>query len=111
MYNLALAKIHHVLTVLFHHFEMDLAETVREREINGVRDVFVSTSVIGTKEVRVRVIREEEMWGAWIVERGRRGLEIESCCLETTGVLGKLAGVLITLALFKLLPYRSRKVI
>lgn len=57
-YSLAYANIYYVLSALFHRFEMELVNTVQERDVDIARDQFVSKPAKESKGVCVRVIGE-----------------------------------------------------
>lgn len=57
-YSLAYATIYHVLSALFRRFELELVDTIRERDVDIARDQFVSKPTKETKGVCVRVIGE-----------------------------------------------------
>lgn len=58
--HLAYANIYHVLSALFRRFDLELVDTIRERDVDIARDQFVSKPSRGSKGVRVRVIGEAE---------------------------------------------------
>ena len=57
-FSLAYANIYHTLTTLFMRFDLELVDTLRERDIDMVRDHFVAKPKRGSHGVIVRVSRE-----------------------------------------------------
>ncbi|KAG8526148.1 uncharacterized protein KY384_000141 [Bacidia gigantensis] len=56
--NLAYANMYHILAALMRRWELELYETERERDVDFVRDQFVSKPGKNGKGVRVRVVGE-----------------------------------------------------
>jgi len=57
---LAYANLYHVLAALFRRFDLELVDTVRERDVDIARDQFVSKPSKGSRGVCVRVVSEYE---------------------------------------------------
>ncbi|KAL9601749.1 MAG: hypothetical protein Q9179_002771 [Wetmoreana sp. 5 TL-2023] len=58
--QLAYANIYHVLAALFRRFDLELVDTIRERDVDIARDQFVSKPHPQSKGVSVRVVGEAE---------------------------------------------------
>ncbi|KAL8737566.1 MAG: hypothetical protein Q9181_001544 [Wetmoreana brouardii] len=58
--HLAYANIYHVLAALFRRFDLELVDTIRERDVDIARDQFVSKPHPKSKGVTVRVVTEAE---------------------------------------------------
>ena len=56
--SLAYANIYHVLAALFRRFDLELVDTIRERDVDMARDVFASKPRRESKGVCVRVVGE-----------------------------------------------------
>ena len=56
--SLAYANIYHVLSALFRRFDLELVDTIRERDVDIARDQFVSKPTKESRGVCVRVIGE-----------------------------------------------------
>ncbi|KAI8631194.1 cytochrome P450 [Xylariaceae sp. FL1651] len=52
--NLAYAELYIALAMMFRHKDYELFETVRERDVDFVRDFFVGETSANTKGVRIR---------------------------------------------------------
>ena len=59
--SLAFANIYHVLSALFRRFDLELVDTIRERDVDMARDKFISKPVKESKGVCVRVVGEAEI--------------------------------------------------
>ena len=56
--SLAYANIYHILSALFRRFDLELVDTIRERDVDMARDQFVSKPAKESKGVCVRVVGE-----------------------------------------------------
>ena len=59
--SLAYANIYHVLSALFRRFDLELVDTIRERDVDMARDHFVGKPVKESKGVRVRIVGEADI--------------------------------------------------
>ena len=59
--SLAYANIYHVLSALFRRFDLELVDTIRERDVDIARDKFVSKPAKESKGVCVRVVGEADL--------------------------------------------------
>lgn len=53
-YSLAMAQIYIILASLFRRYDLELHETIRERDLDIVRDCFLGEVRSDTKGIRVR---------------------------------------------------------
>ncbi|KAL8726092.1 MAG: hypothetical protein Q9166_006929 [cf. Caloplaca sp. 2 TL-2023] len=56
--NLAYANIYHNISALIMRFDLELVDTLRERDVDMVRDHFVMKPTRGSKGVTVKVVKE-----------------------------------------------------
>ncbi len=59
-YSLAYTEIHLGVAALLRRFDMELFDTVRERDVDTVRDCFVGMTSPESKGVRVRILGKRE---------------------------------------------------
>ncbi len=59
--NLAHAEIYLTIAAVLRHFELELYDTVRERDVDVVRDCFVGMATKESKGVRVRLLSERSL--------------------------------------------------
>ncbi|KAL8681485.1 MAG: hypothetical protein Q9224_006850 [Gallowayella concinna] len=62
--NFALAELYIVIARLFRQFDLEIFETIRERDVDSVRDCFIGESSPDSLGVRMKVVME-------------RGLEVQ----------------------------------
>ena len=58
--SLAYANLYHILSALFRRFDLELVDTIRERDVDMARDKFISKPVKESKGVCVRVVGEAD---------------------------------------------------
>ena len=59
--SLAYANLYHILSALFRRFDLELVDTIRERDVDMARDKFISKPVKESKGVCVRVVGEADL--------------------------------------------------
>ena len=59
--SLAYANIYHVLSAVFRRFDLELVDTIRERDVDMARDHFGMKPVKESKGIRVRVVGEADI--------------------------------------------------
>ena len=59
--SLAYANIYHVLSALFRRFNLELVDTVRERDVDMARDHLVGKPAKESKGIRVRIVGEADI--------------------------------------------------
>jgi len=60
LYSLAHTEIHLGVAAMMRRFEMELYDTVRERDVDVVRDCFIGMPSPESKGVRVRVLSKRK---------------------------------------------------
>lgn len=58
MYSFAYAELYVVLATVFRRFELELFDTIRERDVDYKFDCFLGRPSVEGKGVRVKVVRE-----------------------------------------------------
>lgn len=54
--SLALAELYIVIASVFRRFDMELYDTVRERDVDAVRDCFIGETSPESRGVRVKIV-------------------------------------------------------
>ncbi|MCJ1457234.1 hypothetical protein MMC28_007601 [Mycoblastus sanguinarius] len=73
-FNLAYADIYHTISSLLSRFDLELVDTVRERDVDMIRDHFTAKAVRGSEGVKVRVVR--------VLSEDKEGMEEGTCTFE-----------------------------
>lgn len=60
-FSLALAELYIVIASLFRRFELELYDTVRERDVDSVRDFFIGESSPESHGIRVKAVAAKNM--------------------------------------------------
>ena len=55
-YSFAIAELYIIIACLFRRYELELYDTVRERDIDVVRDCFLGEASLESPGVRVKVV-------------------------------------------------------
>ena len=58
-FSVALAELYIVIACLFWRFDLELVDTIRERDVDSTRDCFVGEAALDSPGIRVRILDKE----------------------------------------------------